>query len=198
MCSAVSRVGRGASTRRAQSNCALERDEQSGNARQRVPQRTGNEVSIELVQSESAAQWAVARRLVEEYAASLRLDLGFQNFDSEVNNLASEYRPPEGAFLLAEHSSGFLGCVALRRFSAGVCEMKRLYVVPAGRGHGLGRTLAEGIIAQGRRLGYQRMLLDTLEFMKEAHTLYVSLGFRQTSAYRFNPIPGSSFLELQL
>jgi putative acetyltransferase len=157
-----------------------------------------DEVKIDLIQPDSADQWGAARRLVEEYAASLRLDLGFQNFEREVNNLAGEYGPPDGAFVLAEHDSRVLGCVALRKFSEGVCEMKRLYVVPASRGHGVGRTLAEGIVAQGRRLGYKRMLLDTLEFMKEAHALYVSLGFEPTSAYRFNPIPESSFLELKL
>jgi len=155
-------------------------------------------VKIDLIQPDSADKWAAARRLVEEYAASLHLDLGFQNFAWEVNNLAREYGPPDGAFLLAEHDGEALGCVGLRRFSDGACEMKRLYVVPASRGHGVGRALAEGIVAQGRRLGYKRMLLDTLEFMRNAQALYVSLGFEPTRAYRFNPIPGSSFLELKL
>lgn len=155
-------------------------------------------MKIELIQPDSADQWAQARRLVEEYAASLHLDLGFQNFEREVNNLAREYGPPDGAFLLAGHDSAVLGCVGLRKFAAGVCEMKRLYVAPAGRGQGVGRTLAEGIVARARHLGYERMRLDTLEFMKEAQALYISLGFEPTSAYRFNPIPGSSFLELKL
>ena len=155
-------------------------------------------MKIGLIQPDSADEWASARRLVEEYAASLHLDLGFQNFEREVNNLGREYGPPDGAFLLAEHDGGVLGCVGLRRFSEGACEMKRLYVDPASRGHGVGRALAEGIVAQARCLRYTRMLLDTLEFMKEAHALYVSLGFQPTSAYRFNPVPGSSFLELKL
>ena len=155
-------------------------------------------MKVELIQPDSADQWAAARRLVEEYAASLHVDLSFQNFDRELSNLPREYGPPDGAFLLAKHDSGVLGCVALRRFSPAACEMKRLYVIPAGRGHGVGRTLAEAIVAQARRLGYKRMLLDTLQFMQEAQALYVSLGFEPTSAYRFNPIPGSSFLELKL
>ena len=62
----------------------------------------------------------------------------------------------------------------------------------------MGRTLAEGIITQARQLGYKSMMLDTLPFMKEAQTLYLSLGFEPTSAYRYNPIPGTAFLELRL
>jgi GNAT superfamily N-acetyltransferase len=155
-------------------------------------------VKIDLVQPDSAHLWAAARRLVEEYAASLHVDLGFQDFEREVTDLARVYGPPDGAFLLARHDGEVLGCVALRKFAEGACEMKRLYVTPAGRGRGVGRALAEGIVARARRLRYERMLLDTLEFMKEAHALYVSLGFQPTSAYWFNPIPGSSFLELEL
>jgi GNAT superfamily N-acetyltransferase len=155
-------------------------------------------VSVDLVPPDSAEQWAIARRLVETYAASLRLDLGFQDFQREVSRLAHVYGPPDGAFLLAQRGGEAAGCVGLRRFAEGVCEMKRLYVVPAHRGHGVGRALAEGIVAQARRLAYRRMLLDTLESMKEAQALYASLGFRPTAAYRYNPVPNTSFLELTL
>ncbi len=155
-------------------------------------------MTISIVQPDSAALWAEARRLVEEYAASLHVDLGFQDFEREVSDLAGEYGPPHGGFLLATDDSKVLGCVALRKFSDDACEMKRLYVVPAGRSRGVGRALAERIVAEGRRLGYRRMLLDTLEFMREAQALYVSLGFTPIPAYRFNPIVGTSFLELKL
>ena len=86
-------------------------------------------MKIRLLQPDSVERWAAARRLVEEYAASLRLDLGFQNFEDEMSNLAREYGPPGGAFLLAEDDDGVVGCVALRKFAETVCEMKRLYVV---------------------------------------------------------------------
>src|SRR5262245_23458784 len=128
-------------------------------------------MEVDLLRPDSADQWAAARRLVEEYAASLHLDLGFQDFEREVNDLASQYGPPDGAFLLAQRNGALVGCVGLRKFSEGVCEMKRMYVVPASRGHGVGRALAEGIVSRARRLGYRRMLLDTLEFMKAAHAL---------------------------
>lgn len=153
---------------------------------------------VRLVQPDSPELWATARRLVEEYAASLDLDLGFQNFQDEIQFPPREYGPPNRAFLLAEQDDVFLGCVALRKFSHDTCEMKRLYVIPTSRGQGVGRLLAASIITEARRLGYARMLLDTLPSMREAHSLYAALGFKPIPAYRYNPVPGTTFMELRL
>ncbi len=153
---------------------------------------------IRIVRPESQEQWAIARNLVEGYAASLGLDLAFQNLQDEIESLQSEYGPPDGAFLLAAQEDVFIGCVALRKFSQDTCEMKRLYVIPGNRGHGVGRVLAEATIAEARRQGYKRMLLDTLPSMREAQGLYASLGFRPVAAYRYNPVPGTAFMELKL
>jgi len=102
------------------------------------------------------------------------------------------------AFILATEASQYLTCIGLRPFSEGIGEIKRLYVIPAARGRGLGRVLVERSIAVAREIGYRSVLLDTLPFMKEAQALYLSLGFKPTTAYRFNPIEGSAFLRLDL
>ena len=154
--------------------------------------------TICLTQPQLPEDWLQARRLIEEYAASLGLDLGFQNFAHELEHLASEYCAPTGAFLLAREQGTVLGCAGVRRFAADDGEIKRLYVVPPARGRGVGALLARGIVAEGRRLGYSRLLLDTLPAMREAQCLYMSLGFRPTAAYRYNPLPGAAYFELQL
>ena len=139
------------------------------------------------------------RELFLEYASMLGVDLSFQGFDTEVASLPGEYTTERrGALLLAWVGAACRGCVALRELDEERCEMKRLYVRPAARGLGLGRRLAEEAIARARRLGYASMLLDTLPAMSEARALYRSLGFVETAPYRFNPVPGTDFLELRL
>lgn len=139
------------------------------------------------------------RDLFRAYAASLPIDLGYQGFEGELASLPGKYAPPEGALLLARDANGAaLGCVAMRPLEAGVCEMKRLYVAPEGRGLGVGRALAEANVAAARAGGYRWMVLDTLASMREARTLYASLGFEETGAYYETPIPDTVFLRLQM
>jgi GNAT superfamily N-acetyltransferase len=155
-------------------------------------------VAICLLQPQSLGDWRQARSLIEQYAASLNVDLSFQNFEHELEHLDQEYAPPSGAFLLAQDHGEYLGCIGLRQHAAGIGEIKRLYTTPAARGQKVGRLLAEGIVAMARQQEYRQLLLDTLPFMTEAQALYASLGFKPTSAYRFNPVPGTQFLELTL
>jgi putative acetyltransferase len=151
------------------------------------------------VQVESPAQVEQARELFQEYEKSLGVNLCFQNFEQELAGLPGHYAPPDGRLLLAEYEAHLAGCVALRKWETGICEMKRLYLRPAFRGKGLGRALAETIIAEAREIGYQRMRLDTIEpIMKDAVEMYRKLGFREIAPYRPNPIAGAMYMELQL
>ena len=153
---------------------------------------------LAIVACDSPERVATARLLIQEYAASLNVDLGFQDFERELGELPGDYAPPGGRLLLAFDGDRAAGCVALRRLDDDICEMKRLYVRPAFRGTGLGLRLSQAVIAEGRRIGYQRMRLDTLPSMHAAALLYRSLGFREIAAYRYNPVPGTKFMELDL
>ncbi len=138
------------------------------------------------------------RSIFLEYGESLGFDLCFQEFDRELEELPGEYASPRGRILLAEEKGEMIGCVALRDLGGGECEMKRLYVRPGFRGVGAGRALAEEIVRIAKHEGYEKMRLDTLASMKTAIALYKSMGFREIEPYRYNPICGAVYLELNL
>ncbi|MDF2754414.1 MAG: N-acetyltransferase [Gaiellaceae bacterium] len=130
-------------------------------------------MGLRIVDGHTEDRLPAVRELFHEYAASLEVDLSFQDFDSELAD-------------------------ALRGHEPGVCEMKRLYVRPAFQGTGLGRRLAEAIVEAGREAGYEAMRLDTLPTMAAARGLYRSLGFEEIEAYRPNPVHGTTYFELRL
>ncbi len=156
-------------------------------------------MAIELFHAETEKDIGVIRELFVEYAATLGIDLCFQNFEKELAELPGQYAPPTGCLLLAVSEARAIGCVALRNIAEGTCEMKRLYVRPEFRGDGTGRKLVAAIIEEARRIGYKRMRLDTLPSqMKEAIALYRSFGFENIDPYYVNPVEGALFMEVSL
>ena len=153
---------------------------------------------LRLVPAHAGDCLAHIRELFIEYAEAIGIDLSFQDFAEELAALPGEYAPPAGEVLLALVNGQPAGCVGLRPLGEGVCEMKRLYVRPAFRGRGVGRKLARTIVDQARKVGYERMRLDTIPSMKPAVALYESLGFKTIGPYRYNPIEGAQFMELVL
>ena len=142
------------------------------------------------------------REIFREYAASLDVDLAFQDFDQELRDLPGPYASPRGALLLALLDGTVAGCCALRPADAvdyaNASEMKRLYVRKAFRGFGLGRQLAEATLDAARQYGYDCVLLDTLSDMEAARALYVELGFEEIPPYYHNPIAGAHYLKVDL
>ncbi|MBA7664350.1 hypothetical protein ES703_72408 [subsurface metagenome] len=153
---------------------------------------------LEIIEAKRSEELEQVRNLFEEYSSSLAFDLDFQNFEEELANLPGDYIQPAGCLLLATYKGQPVGCVGLRMLSDGVCEMKRLFVRKQFRGLGFGRALAEAVIEEARKIGYNYMRLDTVPSMDVARALYASVGFKQTSPYRHNPIEDAVFMELRL
>ncbi|MFN3743488.1 MAG: GNAT family N-acetyltransferase [Hyphomicrobiaceae bacterium] len=139
---------------------------------------------------------AAAVGLFRAYAASLGVDLAYQDFEGELASMPGKYAPPSGGLLLARSPDGTpLGCVALRAIAPdGCCEMKRLYVVPQARGTGLGRALVDEILELAVAIGYRELRLDTLPSMIDAQALYARLGFAPIDPYYETPIAGTVFM----
>ena len=161
-----------------------------------------NTKSIEIVAPNSENEFDALREIFREYAASLAIDLAFQDFEHELATLPGEYAPPRGTLLMATVDGELAGCCALRPMDTvdypNASEMKRLYVRPAYRGLGLGRQVAEAILDAARMAGYDYVLLDTLDDMEAARGLYESLGFVEVPPFYFNPIPGAHYLKADL
>ena len=148
--------------------------------------------------ADGAADMATVRTLFREYADWLGIDLSFQGFEEELAGLPGDYAPPQGRLLLGEIGGAPAGCIALRPLAPGIGEVKRLYLRPAFRGRGLGRRLAETVVADARAIGYRVLRLDTLQRLTEANALYASLGFRPIPPYYHNPNEGALYYELDL
>jgi putative acetyltransferase len=158
-----------------------------------------SETTVTIRPAETPSDIESIRELFLEYADSLGFSLCFQGFDEELKRLPGEYAPPSGRLFLAEFEGKPAGCIALKKKDAESCEMKRLYLREICRGKGVGRALAERLIAEARVIGYKRMVLDTIEHkMIAAVGLYRSLGFVARTPYYDNPHPGALFMVLEL
>lgn len=157
---------------------------------------------IIFVTPSTPAQLDDTRAIFTEYAAQLGVDLCFQNFNAELQNLPGDYAAPQGALILALADGEVAGCCALRPLPTtdhvDAAEMKRLYVRAAYRRLGLGRQLAEAVLEAARVAGYHSVLLDTLDDMESARALYAELGFVDIPPYYHNPLAGAHYLKVVL
>jgi putative acetyltransferase len=145
-----------------------------------------------------------------EYLASSPLRAAgvcIPGYEAELRGLPGKYAGKEADLLLArfmgEGKGEGAGCVAITRRvlkdGIGAAEMKRLWVEPRFRGHGLGRRLVGSAIDWARTYECSAVVLDTVnEAMPEAAQLYGSLGFEEITRFNENPIPGVRFYRLML
>lgn len=154
---------------------------------------------VDLKSAQSENDYAIAKDLFLEYASQLGVDLGFQNFSKEVETIKTEYAPPHGALFIAfDRDQNPVGCFAVRKFEDSVCELKRMYLRKQLQGRGIGSVMLQKAIDVATELGYEKMRLDTLPTMQSAISLYQKAGFYEIPSYRFNPIEGTKYFEIQL
>jgi ribosomal protein S18 acetylase RimI-like enzyme len=136
--------------------------------------------------------------LFNPHSASLAERLSQKILD-EADNLPGEYAAPKGCILLAEDKDEIAGCIAISEITAGLCELKRIYVKPQFRRIGIGKRLADAVIEKAVQLKYKRMRLDTNNgLLIGAKELYISLGFKETGHIEGSPLKSSVHMELKL
>lgn len=151
---------------------------------------------------------------------SFGIDVSFQSFQQEVDGLPGDYAPPEGTILLAsatfeDGTRQDVGGVALRPFNAThvtgsntalqdfsvrTCEMKRLYVMQEWQKFGAGKLLTQAAIEAAQKMGYRRMVLDSVKQLAAANKMYEKMKFRSCANYnRYQyPVPDVCFWEMLL
>jgi GNAT superfamily N-acetyltransferase len=157
-------------------------------------------LAFRIITVRTTADLDVAKGLFLAYAASLDVDLAYQDFAAEMAVMPGKYAPPAGELLLARDERGSaIGCGGLRPLNAPLCcEMKRLYVCPQWRGTGVGKGLIEALLERARQIGYREIRLDTLPSMAAARALYRKSGFEITEPYYDTPVAGTLFMRRRL
>lgn len=167
-----------------------------------MPESRPAVAQIALLPARSAQELAAVRELFQDYQAGLGIDLCFQGFEQELQCLPGDYAEPHGGLFVAQVDGHAAGCCAFRPLAnsdhLNACEMKRLFVRPGFRGHGLGRQLVDAVVFGAQQAGYTTMLLDTLSDMEAARALYQEIGFVETAPYYHNPLAGAHYLKLDL
>jgi GNAT superfamily N-acetyltransferase len=130
----------------------------------------------------------VATGLLLQYYQELasRFPEGF-DVGQAVDPSPEELAPPHGAFLVAYLSAAPVGCGAMRKLDSTTAEIKRMWVDPAARGHGLARRLLAELEGIARRLQCHAVRLDTSAHLPEALSLYRSSGYTDIAPYNDNP-----------
>jgi carbonic anhydrase len=157
-----------------------------------------NSQNIVIKIAKTAKDFLTGKDLILEYAGWLKMDLCFQNFDYEINNLKEMYSVPNGGLILASINNKTIGVAGIRKFQDNVCELKRMYVKEDFRNSGIGRLILEYAIKSARKLGYDKIKLDTDASMKAAIKIYLDYGFVEIPEYRYNPSESAKYFELEL
>lgn len=125
-----------------------------------------------------------ARALLTQYHAEIRKRFGF-----DVSRQASleDLEPPGGRFVVAYDGERPVACGGFRTWEPGVCEMKRMFVVPEARRGGVGRQLLAALEQAARAAGFRRSVLDTLDSHVDATRFYDTTGYTRVPAYNENP-----------
>jgi ribosomal protein S18 acetylase RimI-like enzyme len=152
----------------------------------------------EYILANNQLEYEAAQLLFNEYAQWLNIDLCFQNFDKELQQLSIMYAATSGGIVLCKKGNDFIGCSAIRKIDTTSCELKRMWVQLPYQKLGIGETLLKECIALAKKLNYKEIRLDTLKRLQPAIKLYKKYNFIETEAYYKNPNNDVVYMKLVL
>jgi putative acetyltransferase len=153
---------------------------------------------VKYIIATSKQEYEEAKKLFTEYATWLNIDLCFQNFAKELDEIEKMYAADSGGIFLCVDGDKYIGCSAIRRMSDTTCELKRMWVQQYYQGKGIGEELLKKCIDLALHLNYKTIRLDTLSRLQPAIQLYKKYGFEETSSYYNNPNPDVVYMKKEL
>ena len=154
--------------------------------------------SLTIKRARTAEEVAAVRGIFEDYLVFIENYLGqslsFQGTKNEFATFPDVY----DALFLAKLNGAAVAACGVKPFKADICELKRLYCRPEGRGHQLGEKLTLMAIEFSKIQNYDHMYLDTDAGLTHANSIYESLGFKDIDRYYGNPMGCSRYMALKL
>ena len=151
-----------------------------------------------FITATTANDYAAAQEMFRAYAKAININLDFQHFEEELTDLPKMYSLPQGGIILAKDQESVVGCVAIRRINEREGELKRMYVAPEYQNKGFGKTLLQKALILARECNYEKVKLDTLNYMSAAIHLYQQAGFYEIPPYYPNPISTAVYFEIEI
>ena len=140
-------------------------------------------------------QMNAAASMFKSYAQWLSIDLSFQHFEEELQQLQQMYAPNVGGIILCRQGNEFIGCVGIRKLTETTAELKRMFVLPDYQGKGIGKELLKQAFFLAKNCGYKSVKLDTLNTMLQAMNFYKKNGFIEIAPYYHNPLSTAVYFE---
>ena len=100
--------------------------------------------------------------------------------DTTLDCMFETYNKPRASYFVVEENNkiiGGAGVAKLDNYNGSVCELQKMYFLPEARGRGVGAQMMEFCLAKAREFGFEKIYLETMEYMTHAQKLYKQAGF---------------------
>ena len=133
---------------------------------------------IRLIEKKDNPQIAkVIRKVLEDFNVPKG---GTTYADKSLDCMFETYQKPNAVYFVVEENNkiiGGAGVAKLDNYNGSVCELQKMYFLPEARGRGVGAQMMEFCLAKAREFGFEKIYLETMEYMTHAQKLYKQAGF---------------------
>ena len=128
----------------------------------------------------------IIRTVMKEFDADPKTTIiGDPTLDTMFNN----YQSSKSIYYIIEDNDAVVGGCGIKHLDnthENICELQRMFILPASRGKGYGKLLIDLCIHKAKEFDYDEIYLETLSQMKKAINLYELTGFKKINGPKGN------------